>query len=117
MRRLRRRVDDQLNLISMGGKQVEHPGPITNVDVNVAVVGESAGQLIGRPPCGAFITEEHPPHVIVDPDDFSPQGAEVARRGRAYEPARTCDENGLSHDAPVHTRDRGLHSAVPHDRS
>ncbi len=83
VRRLGRRVHDQLDVGAVLGEQGLDPLAIPDVDLAMGVVRDRRFQVATAPLGRGIIAEELSSHVVVDPDDMEPLRAEEPNRLRA----------------------------------
>src|SRR5438128_1160442 len=78
VRGLRSRVDHELDGAPVPGEQAENAVAVTNVEVEVDIaLSERLLDALPVPFRRRLGPEEHPAHVVVDPDDLEAEGAEV----------------------------------------
>src|SRR5437870_3036897 len=90
MRRLGRRVDDEIRALVL--EHVAHCLPVTNIQGAVPIGGEGGEEFFHHRPCRPLRTKKLCPHVVVNPYDFPALTAEHARAFRTNESSRARNE-------------------------
>ncbi len=91
MRRLRRAMHDQLELVRFE-KLIDSPA-IANIQLGVLESLRRSLQPLQVPQRIARRAKKHAPHVVVHADNFMPLSVEVAHRLRPDQSAAACHQN------------------------
>src|SRR6185437_9580079 len=100
MRWLRRRVNDDRDVLAHLAKQLRDCILVANVERMMPVIWNGRYQLVSHPAGGSFITKKVLAHVIVNTDHVHAFGGEMPHSFRADQSCRTGNESNAQENQP-----------------